>query len=338
MGNVLIDKWALSTCAVRLNYYRECRAEEDFAAYLQNEHQISTYPHLDTRARENADLCWQNFLTSLILWDNIYITHRPRMMIALSEISDIQELIATVNKNSKGDQSIKRVENVDLLERTINPEKYVALYEDLTEMYPRGLNRDLLLGGYYYLLRANALGYNYLPHPRRADIIRKSGFFDKQFDRTRYLEIIDAEVLNYMEELRKLARCQLKTISFPLLYYFISENSGGVEDELRVTMELRNNKNVKLFRKSINKIEEAYSSGNLLSLDASLQETRDICEAITREIYRKPHTFNVSLGISPSINIDGEISGKVHSRLHTTFLFDIASFAIKGKTKNKYNF
>jgi len=198
-------------------------------------------------------------------------------------------------------------------------------------------NYGLIKRGIQYLLKANMLGFDYIPHPRRAAFLQQAGVFSNGFDRTRYLDILDEDVRKYMEEVNELMDYQLQTVCFPVLYKFIEANAGSSREELKVALELRENKNVKSFRESLDKIQKDYSEGNILSLGVSLKETKEICKTITGEMYMRPLSFSVSLGLSPSIDMNIDLAGRTQSKLHTTFLYDLASFALKGKPKNKYN-
>lgn len=329
----MLDNWGLSDCAWwRLE--RETGKKEDITARRMR-HQ---YFHESPMRKKDHVICWQHMLTSLVLWDHIYLNFADsgpsrnyfemnsfiNVMEQLVGETDIFKVLSPVAEH------IRHGMGADL-------RKYKSLYDNLLREQGHNSNSELLSRGIIYLLSANVLGYDYMPHPRRAAFLQQAGVFSTGFDRTKYLDILDEEVKKYVDKMNALMDHQLKTVSFPLLYDFITAHASSSKEEVMVALELRENKNVKFFRESLNKIQRDYELGNLLSLSASLKETQEICNAITGEMYTRPLSFSVSLGLSPSIDINFDFSKKVHSKLHTTFLYDLASYAIKGRSKNKYN-
>lgn len=330
MANVMLDNWGLSDCAWwRLE--RETGEKED--RELRRIRQ--RYYRENPMRKKDHDICWQNMLTSLVLWDHIYINFHQT-----SRSADYLEMrnFANVMEKLTGDTDIFKAVTVDVsLLHDMDVWKYVSVYEKMLQEQRYTPDYDLLIRGIQYLLKANILGYDYIPHPRRAAFLQQAGIFTQKFDRTRYLDILDEEIRKYMEEVNELIGHQFQTVSFPVLYKFIEAHASNSKEELKVALELREHKNVKAFRECLDKIQKDYSEGNLLSLGTSLKETKEICRTITEDMYKKPLSFSVSLGLSPSIDVNIDFPGRTRSKLHTTFLYDLASFALKGKPKNKYN-
>lgn len=50
MSNVLIDNWGLAACSYRMNIDTKCNSLSDY---------------------EDINLCWQNFLTGIVVWDTV---------------------------------------------------------------------------------------------------------------------------------------------------------------------------------------------------------------------------------------------------------------------------
>lgn len=329
MASVMLDNWGLSNCAENL-IARSKESDAKKSEILHRKKPWGSYPGVE----RDRDICWQNFLTSLVLWDRVYLNLWETGF--SYDACTIQLFLEVAREQLKCRDIIRTVKPWDYAAYVYSAESISQLYGHIEEGWRKSPRFELLCQSYQYHIQANVLGYNYLPHPRRASLLYESGIFRKEFDRTKYLDTLDKSVIEYIDKLNTLVDCQLKTAQFPLLYGFIASNAGDVNEELQVALELRQNRNVKRFRKSIDKIEKAYSEGNLMAVQASLLETKEICDTITSEMYSKPWSFGVSLAVSPSINIDGEVQGKVRSKLHTTFLYDLASFAIKGETKRKY--
>ena len=330
MSDVMLDNWGLSDCAW-WHLERETGEREDIELRRIRQRYYAENP----MRKKDHDICWQNMLTSLVLWDHIYIN-----LHSTSYSADFLEMRSFVNVMEKltGNTDIFKVASVDVSHiNYANVWKYVRAYEEILQEQRHTPYYDLLLRGIQYLLKANMMGFDYIPHPRRAAFLQQAGVFSKGFDRTRYLDILDEEVLKYMDELNELAGHQPTMVQFPVLYRFIEANASTSKEELKVALELRENKNVKAFRKSLDKIQKDYSEGNMLSVVSSLKETKDICNTIAGEMYRHPLSFNVTLGFSPSVDVNVDLPKRIRGKLHTTFLYDLAHFALKGNTKRKYN-
>lgn len=334
MSEVLLDNWGLSEC-VR----RKFRGEDRYGSYrLMNRH--------------NEELCWQNFLTSIILWDDIYVNSHHGLW-KMSDTNDIGVDDYAYSFDSLTNMA-KRWLNTNFLNLSfVHIAKESFEIEKLSEKLEISgvldtlkvpafykLNykhKSLLVSGYRYVLQANELGYNYLPHPERAKFLLKSGVFTKGFNRQEYIKILDKEVEKYMEEVNNLCGNNLLDTKFPVLYEFIAKETSSPQEQFKYAIELRNNKDVVKFRESVNQIEELLQNGNILELKKSLDCTKKICDDITTDLYKKPLSFSVSLGLSPSINITlNPKNNRTKSILHTTFLYDITKFAVSGQKHHRY--
>ncbi len=330
MSSVIIDNWGISD-----SLYERFPDDEQIKNHYK--HYGSDY-YVRTIY---SDLCWQNFLTSIILWDDIYlnISSLPQ-----SSSLDIQRTRSLFNILSK---YIDKENNFfHLLDRNKfkfgheQIDKIIGLNDVYNKSSHINLNYharpNLLYRGFGYVLSANALGYNYLPHPERAKVLKVSGVFTNKLDPTEYFDALDQDIQNYIAKVNSLYNRQLKTVPFPALYNFINKNTKDSEEELALAIKLRENKNVKAFRKSIDLIQTDFENGNQLELDACMKSVNDICNEITSRIYSEPCNVEVSLGLSPSLNFIFARKSKPISKLHTTFLYDLADFAIEGRINKIY--
>ena len=322
MGSVLLDNWGISACAAK---FLSC-VDPYYLDYFGGE---LDYP---SHAQE-VNLCWQNFLTSVVLWDEILIS--PSVDSRHGNLH-LTPFCSYISRRCNADfvYTIPEFDlnQADVLDKYLNPDfavnwllaepnEYIALI--------RGIN---------YLIKANTLGHNYIPHPHRAILLERAMIEQEKFNRKIFLDTVDEDIRHYVDCVNKLCKQKVKSLELPLLYYFISAHAGSPREELQVALELRENPKVKQLRKSINIIEKDIERGNIQSVEASILEARNVCRSITSRIYTKPITFTASLAVSPSINFGVEAEKTVRSKLHTTFLFDLASFAISGKPSRKYRF
>lgn len=337
MAEVLLDNWGLSEC-VNKNF-----REKNFYGYYNSGNKYV------------EDICWQNFLTSIILWDDVYMNSSQNILrtpysantifddclhsgtsmstAAIYWLNTIFKNLSFVHTLEESSETMRLSENheINKLLETLKRTEFDKI---------NSRHKALLILGYRYVIEANELGYNYLPHPERAEFLRKSGVFNQGFNRKIYMDILDNEVKKYIEDVNKLCNNSLFKTNFPVLYKFISENTSSPREEFMYALELRNDKNVVKFRESVNEIEKSLNNGNILELKRSLDCTKEICDAITTDIYKQPLSFGVSLGLSPALNInlDDKNKKRTKSSLHTTFLYDITKFAVTGKKGRRYKY
>lgn len=278
---------------------------------------------------DDLNLCWQNILTSLILWDTVYICTDHRR-------TSCSYLKYVLNQLKLDVGNIDFISGVDFTFSRHFRESNDLLNDYFKELVLQTGSSLVIDEGFDYWLESITRGCNYLPHPRRARVIRKSFLHINDFSRTDYFDRLDENIRRYYDELCKLSNRQLKTVSFPLLYSYISSRAHTPKEEFFVALELRDNPDVKAFRESLDSIEAAYQRGNLTVIEASIKQTDEVCKAVARKIYSEPKSFDVSLGISPTINFPIQFGPKIKPVLHTTFLFDLVTFAIEGKCPHRF--
>lgn len=289
-----------------------------------------------------SHICRQNFLTALVLWDDIYVNSNPSHSVSLSELDTLNEFYELLGTPP----FIHKIPLIDNNGFYFDDRQkiYRKLFKEINDTIgcvdtpDNHDERILLVRGGLYMMEANSAGMTYLPHPRRAKVLYNSGLFSRGFDGRVYLDIVDKEVRKYIEAVNELAQFQLLSTSFPALYKFISTIAKDPLDEFRVALELRKDKNVSLFRKSVNDIDEELKKGNIHEVRASLMKTKEICDEISDSLYKKPLSYGVSIGLSPSIEVSYDCKPKVSSGFHTTFLSDLANFALKGNMPAHYMF
>lgn len=312
MSKVLLDNWGLSECLNSSSRYLE---------------------YYNPNNKLNNNLCWQNLLTSFILWDDIYFNfYDQTRSVDRIIIGDFFSLFSNEIKDNKFLHIVNR-NSLPFWEPDVD--KIKELYEKIKAQNLTINQQKLLLRGYNYVVDSNYLGCNYLPHPLRAEVLYNSDIFKKGFDRKIYFDILDDNIKHYIEEVNALCKNQLMVTYFPVLYKYIYENTSTKFEEMQMALSLRNNKDVIAFRKSINEIENELERGNISALKASLKKVQEICDDVTNEIYKKPLSFSVSLGLSPTIDLNLETKNRVKSKLHTTFLYDITRFSITGTVNEK---
>lgn len=316
MSKVMIDYWGIS---------ETLHAEFGFSY---------RYQHPGPSDPSEILVCKQNFLTALVLWDEIYLN------------SDIK------NKNERDESNRVAFHLWEMLEHqpfvhTITIGNCMDYFwcKRFSEIMMRKSNndynsskRDLLFRSSLYLAQAINSRITYLPHPFRAKFFKDSGIFQQSLDPRLFLNIIDDEVCEYIKATNELAKYPLMSMPFPVLYEFISRIAKDPLDEFKVALDLRNDKNVSLFRESINEITEELEKGNCLAVKANLLRVKEICDEITNSIYKKEKSYGVVIGLSPAFSIGWDGKLKISSGIHTTFLSDLAKFSFTGDIPDRYLF
>lgn len=315
MSKVILDSWGISEILYHVIYQQYFRYSDSSESLI----------------------CRQNFLTALVLWDDIYLNTDLR---SIGEIGNIRGKIYRLFEILEYPSFIHSTPLINqgvYASSRLGHEVSRAVNEIATNITDDNLKTLLLRGG-LYLIHANRTGITYLPHPFRANFFQESGIFKREFDSRIYIDIVDKGVREYIEAINELAQFQLMSTSFPILYKFISKIAKNPLDEFRVALDLRKDKNVSLFRESVNDVSEELKKGNIHAVRASLMKTKEICDEITDGLYKKPLSYGVSIGLSPSIEINHDSKPKVASGFHTTFLSDLANFALKGDIPKRYMF
>lgn len=341
MSEIILDNLGLSSCIMKkfsdIIDVSQLRQHDYSIDYIKKSYQIDI-----------ADMCWENLLNSIVLWDSILINCASTTS---NIIKDNEKLIVIFSKLLKETKCPNFIQPFYLPNSPLR--SHIIDYEcegdtnPLSDYDPNyGLERTMA-----YVYEANAKGANYLPHPYRAQLLKDSHFFYKnqQIDRAQYIKNIDTYIKDYIESIQNIDDFQLKSFPVPVLYSFIKSNTNSPLEELKMALNLRKDKRVKKYKKSVEKIETELKKGNLIEFKNSIEIVRNLCDDVTQEYNKKGKTYSFSIGLSPSIScspfsvefgvnlfnfqIEHEIPSKIKTKLHTTFLCDLANFGLTGKNK-----
>lgn len=335
----MLDNLGLSACIISKYPNDDLLCNEDYI--------YSGYRTILERKEEN-DLCWQNFLSAIVLWDKIYINkaHTDSRSMILADV-----LKGILEKHFADNCKLNEIIETKFF---LPDEAMYELSGHTKLQYHNDLNdfqiykKRELIRVTSYLDVANANGYDFLPHPSRAKVLQENNLFNSKNNLTeKYIQSLEKNIQDFLEHMNDLYEHQLKKVDFPILYSFIRSNANEPTDELNIALELRNNKNVIKFRKSIDKMNKCLNSGDKLAYINSLKDVSAITETISHELNKKPISYEVKLGLSPTLeypyvlpNAEMSVSGTIYkrskSKIHTTFLYDLANFSLRGKTKKKY--
>lgn len=321
MSKVMLDNWGMYSCIIK--------------RFCFDTNNPSQRPLYYDDVLENEDICWQNFLMCCILWDDIYLNFD---LGSLENNKTTQYIRKFIDQYVNVYDFLYTVERKKIPDGDFDNSKIYSLYARSNQNEFKDYNKKVLLRGYKYIIESNLLGYNYFPHPVRAKLLYDSEIFKKGFDRTLYLDILDYEIESYINSVNKLCKNQLKTTSIPVLYKFIKDNATSPKEELDIAILLRSDANVKKLRECSNLIDAQVNNQIMFELNQSIKLVRDICnEIVSTKMYKIPVSVDVALGITPGITLGSDLNLKFcKNTFHTTFLYDIAKYSIKGDMKDRY--
>ena len=323
MSTVLLDNWLLFNCITT-------------KMYNMNDEELPGYGsiHLSNKLirKDVTEQCWQNLVTSLVLWDDIYFNIRDRSHSSYDRYFT-HKLLGSFLMDNK---------NIHILDRN-----YIPFYEPdvgtARKLYDsiHSENKDydtieLLFRGYLYLLDAAHLGYNYLPHPYRAKVFKESKIYQEgMFSGKDIMIRLDKDIKEFLDRINEEFQRPIIPTKFPVLYQYIKSNSNSPHEELALALSLRDSKSVSQFRNSINRIDKAISNGDYVELSEVLKTVDDVCNDVAKELSSKSHTTTVSIDLIPvpsiGISTDVTFQKRNNSKLHTAFLYDLTEFALRGK-------
>jgi hypothetical protein len=300
MGEVLIDEWTLRTV-----------------------YDLLTGP-AEIEDRYISKSCMAYFTTAIVLWDKLsYITAGDTPDPVTDDLwISLKELL------SSKDNIIESGSMSSMLD---------LLFADLPNPTPYGWHPPdyALQRSKLYLEISKKWGINYLPHPFRAKYMKDNKLIGFDFDRIKLLENLDNSLKKYYAEINKIYGSGICYAKYPLLYDYIRRNCDNPADELNATLELRKNKDVIKFRKSLNNLDDMFNAGNLKGVYLVLKEMEELSETITKAC-TGAKIPEMSIGLSgPSIKLPS-IDFPRKKIIHMTFLTRLADFGIEERLDRNY--
>jgi len=126
--------------------------------------------------------------------------------------------------------------------------------------------------------------------------------------------------------------------SSPLLHDYVKENANTPKEQLEFALELRKQKNVTEFRKSLDLMDKLLNEGKLVELDRVMKSLDELCRDIIKKTTRKKGIGSIKVKWSFPFKIEPtkEFEIKVptlfkdkHDRnLRLTFLADLMDFGL----------
>jgi hypothetical protein len=298
MGAIMIDKLSI----------------ENIVEYLGDDYPGGFgdyfYEFSGRRDPYSLEQCWDNFLTAIVLWDEIWHFETrdyawENMFIHPKVINNIKNIVHKIN--------IKMID-----------EPFYNMFFDLTQIDSSrtpNFHRHTIA----YQLISNSLGVPFLAHPRRA-----THLFDEliHFSRFDLLKRVDKELIKYYNNINNILKRDLLRFNYPVLVDYIISKANTPEEEIEAAMSLRNEKFVVDFRNQMNKIELSIKNGDTQKILSELKMVSDLAKDITKRYNKKTKLGEFSISLSPSLTIPLNFSKNSKRELHATFIRKLINFGV----------
>lgn len=264
--------------------------------------------------------CIGNLVTGIILWDNVHyvpnrFTENQFKHLPNNELTKhLLEVCTVADKTGF----------VDFEPEPEEAEKYLGDEYD----YLRYLDDDSVVErAEVYLDWSIEKQINYFPHPLRAEYISDQKIINKMCDygiRELVINRIDEELIKFYDEVNKKVGQDKFKCAYPVLYDYIRKNSNSPEDDLddlNVALALRDDKDVVMFRQSLNNLDVMFNSGDIVTLNQAFDEIEEISKTITNKFLKKDHLGQFSIGPIPTYCTSNRI-------LNLTFLTRLFDYGV----------
>jgi len=296
VSSIMMDRWSLS------NVYKHLGVECYDGIMLYELDDIGAFSYRDHT--ESRQKCWDNFLMSVILWDEIWSFHR---------VSNFHFEYNTDNAAIKN----LFVEIIHHVESDVLSRDMLDIYDLLNQ--GRSPNKQSMIERTLgYQLISNFLGVSFLAHPLRNRVSSKNMI--EMFTRFDIIKQIDKELLSYYEEINKSIGRNILCFNYPVLIDMIRKETNTPEDELLSAMELRSENDVSLFRSQMYDVEQKINCGNTQEILSELKLVSDIAKEITEKYKKKTSLGEISISLSPSISKSIIFENNRKKALHATFI------------------
>ena len=231
---------------------------------------LSRIDNNPTGADRYAVECINNFFTALLCWDEIEWIGNSLIEYPPGKMPD-KPVIAELNKILKP-KDISGYEQDDAIYSAFSKHHY-SFTSDPAALHANQERANL------YLQWSAYLKTKYFPHPARAEYFRKKRT-KIPYTRELLLGVIDKKLDEYYEENNADAGYNIFHCDYPLLYDFIRSQAETIEEQIAVALQLRNDKDVVLLRRSLNEFEKKVNAGSVRTANNARRELAELSQEI----------------------------------------------------------
>ena len=239
----------------------------------------------------------KKYLYAIVLWEAIYKSGRRGFS---------RRILNQVIENHKYNKLMNRVKEsiLDLPHMSIVDEAaYIGnkFYE--ADKYMIGCDKesqDIIQDAIYYLMLGQLENMNILLSEQRAKFIEESGISKKIWSREDILTYLDKEVYEIYNEVYVSFGKEPFKVQTPLLIDYICKNATCLGDALDIAFQLREHKDIISFRETMNALDNAVDTGNILQVK---EYKNSLAEIIDQFVNRDVQTskLDVEITFTPSV-------------------------------------
>ena len=335
MSSVMMDRWGLDCAFLALAGKTEQKHKDyplnpsswtDLLSF--SEHLKRVFKKAMQIAEKQLILqCWDNFLTAIVLWDEIWSCNpfpynwRKILPNSQNEANDLNNILHQVNVHCLDDDLLLKFQilNKGSTGRRSPPGKLYSStrhYIRATALSERTKN--------YQILSAS-LSIPYLAHPYRA---RMKPRYQPIFNRRDMVRMVDRELDKYYSEINNQLGRNLYQFKYPVLIDLITGGATSPEEELRSALVLRKNPDVVSFRGSMCEIEHLVQRGDTQLLQAELKLVSDLAKEITSKYKRELTLGEISLLPTPSFTFPIHLKKSNKGDPHVTFIRQLLNYGV----------
>lgn len=274
----------------------------------------------------------QKYLHALVLWDNLYAArqreyeyeyyqHRSygyRDRFGSPDLPGVKNIEFPIHKYAKIAMQLAHEEMLNTRQRKRHNE------DDFREIY------IVLTDAIFYFLSGYNLGMDISLSSERAEIIKRKNIENYVFRRNDIINMLEKEVVEFYEEINRKVGKKIISFTSPLLTDYICQNASSFQEAVELALEIRDDKNVVQYRKSMDKMKECLNEGKFTEFNEYISAIPDIVNDIKGSNI-KTRTIEAGLSITPSVTtaFNINVSKIKRNRLHMSFLNDLARYGMK---------
>lgn len=184
-------------------------------------------------------------------------------------------------------------------------------------------------GAIQYLLTANLLGLYYWPAPPRSEFLTQNIYNNSEQS---FMEIVqrylDSQIREIAADVLGMVGSSTGKLHLPGFGSRILSDCTSTASILSTAMEYRRTREVQAFRAWIGKMSNALRLGDIATVATGVHDLREVVDASRKSLgleQKHNDAFSLSLGLSPSLRVEGKSFRAVLDRLkpkklHLTFL------------------
>ncbi len=280
---------------------------------------------IKTNFLDKKDWYIQNYLYSLVLWDQIIcidglMDHRRVTVRERNFWESVNQLsIDNINKKLGINYIIMDID------------EYIEKSEEIV--------RNMEIGNEYFMIACDTIFYillgfnlnvNICLSSERTKFFQQSHYDDYIFNRLDIINIVENKVNDFYKEINSKIGKKIICFQSPLLLDYICREATSFKEALKLALKIKQHKHVIKYRYAMDEIEKCLNNGNFMKLNEYLSIIPDIVDSI-RNSEIKTQSFEIGLNPIPYISSDFNLKLKkpFNNKLHIHFLKDIAKFGMK---------